>query len=315
MAEPEIRELRYFRAVAEDLNITRASERLGIAQPPLSRAMRGLESRLGVALFDRSDPRRISLTEAGETLLKESAQVLDSLDAAVRRTQRAGASAKTLVVTAKPSAATDLLNYVAQEFRDEPGAPEVRFEVSGLGEQVEWVLDGRADLAIIGSPHLDNPLAQEILLTEGRMAALPVGHELAGREVLGVDDLRGRVFTHRPGTSVAGSNYWSGQRDGQPAGTPIGPIVQDSAQMLEMIAVGQAIGLMPISFTLRNVRPDVVYRPVPDAEPYKMVVAWKPGNPSPWIAHYVEAAKRWAADQSSLDDSDRWTVGNCDEPA
>jgi DNA-binding transcriptional LysR family regulator len=313
MAEPEIRELRYFRAVAEDLNITRASERLGIAQPPLSRAMRGLERRLGVALFDRSDPRRISLTEAGETLLKESALVLDSLDAAVRRTQRAGSPAKTLVVTAKPSAATDLLNYVAQEFRDEPGAPAVRFEVSGLGEQVERVLDGRADLAIIGTPHLDNPLAQEILLTEGRMAALPVGHELASREVLGVDDLRGRVFTHRPGTTVAGSNYWSGQRDGQPPGTPIGPTVQDSAQMLEMIALGQAIALMPISFTLRNVRPDVVYVPVPDAEPYTMVVAWKPGNPSPWIAHYVEAAKRWAADQPSLDDADRWTVGNCDE--
>jgi DNA-binding transcriptional LysR family regulator len=314
MAEPEIRELRYFRAVAEDLNITRASERLGIAQPPLSRAMRGLESRLGVALFDRSDPRRISLTEAGETLLKESALVLDALDSAVRRTQRAG-SAKTLIVTAKPGAATDLLTYVASEFRDEPGAPEIRFEVTGLGEQVDAVLAGRADLAIIGSPHLDNSLAQEILLVEGRMAALPGGHELASREVLRVADLRGQIFTHRPGTTDAGRNFWSGQRDGQPAGTPLGPVVQDSAQMLEMIALGQAIALLPISFTLRSVRPEVVYRPVPDAEPYTMVIAWKPGNPSPWVARYVEAAKRWAAEQPSLDDSSRWSVGDCDELA
>jgi len=89
MPEPEIRELRYFRAVAEDLNITRAAERLGIAQPPLSRAMRQLERRLGVDLFDRSEAR-LSLTEAGETLLKEAALVLDALDDAVRRTQRAG---------------------------------------------------------------------------------------------------------------------------------------------------------------------------------------------------------------------------------
>ena len=71
MPEPEIRELRYFRAVAEDLNITRAAERLGIAQPPLSRAMRQLEHRLGVDLFDRSGPR-LALTAAGETLFKES---------------------------------------------------------------------------------------------------------------------------------------------------------------------------------------------------------------------------------------------------
>ncbi len=89
MPEPEIRELRYFRAVAEDLNITRAAERLGIAQPPLSRAMRQLERRLGVDLFDRTEAR-LSLTEAGETLVKEAAVVLDALDSAVRRTQRAG---------------------------------------------------------------------------------------------------------------------------------------------------------------------------------------------------------------------------------
>jgi DNA-binding transcriptional LysR family regulator len=89
MPEPEIRELRYFRAVAEDLNITRAAERLGIAQPPLSRAMRQLERRLGVDLFDRTEPR-LSLTEAGETLVKEAAVVLDALDSAVHRTQRAG---------------------------------------------------------------------------------------------------------------------------------------------------------------------------------------------------------------------------------
>lgn len=88
MPEPEIRELRYFRAVAEDLNITRAAERLGIAQPPLSRAMRQLERRLGVDLFDRTEAR-LSLTEAGETLVKEAAVVLDALDSAVRRTQRA----------------------------------------------------------------------------------------------------------------------------------------------------------------------------------------------------------------------------------
>ncbi|TWD83399.1 regulatory helix-turn-helix LysR family protein [Kribbella amoyensis] len=88
MPEPEIRELRYFQAVAEDLNITRAAERLGIAQPPLSRAMRQLERRVGVDLFDRSSAR-LALTEAGETLAAEAVAVLAALDAAVRKTQDA----------------------------------------------------------------------------------------------------------------------------------------------------------------------------------------------------------------------------------
>src|SRR3954468_13591177 len=82
MPEPEIRELRYFCAVAENLNITRAAERLGIAQPPLSRAIGQLERRLGVALFDRRG-QRLALTQAGEPLVKEAAVVLGALDSAV----------------------------------------------------------------------------------------------------------------------------------------------------------------------------------------------------------------------------------------
>src|SRR5688500_6350775 len=75
---PELRELRYFRAVAEDLNITRAAERLGIAQPPLSRAIRQLERRLGVDLFDRTG-HRLALTQAGEVLLKEAIAILGAV--------------------------------------------------------------------------------------------------------------------------------------------------------------------------------------------------------------------------------------------
>src|SRR5258707_7125527 len=86
----ETRELRYFVAVAEELHFGRAAQRLGIAQPPLSRAIRQLERRMGVTLIERTS-RRVRLTAAGEVLLHEGRQALNAVTAATRRAQRAGA--------------------------------------------------------------------------------------------------------------------------------------------------------------------------------------------------------------------------------
>jgi DNA-binding transcriptional LysR family regulator len=287
MPEPEIRELRYFRAVAEDLNITRAAERLGIAQPPLSRAMQRLEHRLGVPLFDRSGPR-LALTEAGETLLKESSLVFDALDSAVRRTQRAGLSSRALVVTAKPGVATELLHHLVAELRQSDELPGIQIVVSGFGEQADMVRDGRADVALVSRPFDDHGLETELLYTEPRVAALPVDHHLAASETLDSAALAGIPAPRWSGANEADHNYWSARPD-----DPVdGPIVQDSAQLLEVVAFGQAIALVPSSMAARNVRPDVVYRPVSDAEPYRMLVVWPAGSRSAEIARFVEAAVR-----------------------
>ncbi|HUR08121.1 MAG TPA: LysR family transcriptional regulator, partial [Nonomuraea sp.] len=97
----ETRELAYFAAVAEELHFGRAAGRLGIAQPPLSRAIQKLERRLGVTLFDRSG-RRVALTPAGEVLAREAAKALDAVAAAEQRTRRAGLIEPRLVVALKP---------------------------------------------------------------------------------------------------------------------------------------------------------------------------------------------------------------------
>ncbi|WP_409490988.1 LysR family transcriptional regulator [Amycolatopsis sp. cmx-11-12] len=281
MPDPEIRELRYFRAVAEDLNITRAASRLGIAQPPLSRAIRGLERRIGAELFDRTG-RRMALTPAGETLLAESAKVLAALDIAVRRTRRDG---NALVVTAKPGVATRLLHRVRERFQEDPAAAEIRVVVSGFGEQAELVRDGRADLAIAACVDGDG-LETELLTTEPRVAALAADHRLAGRGVLSVADLIAEPAPRWADSRVVERGYWLGHPDRRSDG----PVVRDTAQLLEVVSLGQAVALVPASLAAVNVRPDVVYLPVSDVTPYRTLALWRSGSRSSSIARFLRIA-------------------------
>jgi LysR family transcriptional regulator, benzoate and cis,cis-muconate-responsive activator of ben and cat genes len=272
----EVRELAYFRAVAEELNFSRAAARLGIAQPPLSRAISQLERRLGVRLFER-DTRQVSLTEAGEVLLVEAAHVLDAVAAATHRTQRAGRS---LVVTAKPGIATTLLREIVAAYR---GPLDVL--VSGYGEQVGLIHTGRADAALIGSPcraRHDHGLDAEPLTTEKRMAALPAGHPLAARQTLALADLAGQPLPRWRHERFDERDYW-------PSPAP-GPEVADASQLLEVVALGQAVALVPVSLADANPRADLVYRPVTDTTPYLISVIWPAGSHRKDLAAFVRTA-------------------------
>lgn len=275
----EVRELTYFRAVAEELNFSRAAQRLGIAQPPLSRAISQLERRLGVRLFER-DTRQVSLTDAGSVLLVEAAHVLDAVDAAVHRTQRAG---QTIVVTAKPGIASTLLRDVVATHEG-----QVEVLVSGYGEQLGLVRTGHADVALIGSPHRladRHGLDFEPLLTERRVAALPAGHPLVDRITLTVGDLTVFPMPRWRQADTAEHDYWSGQS------VPVdGPVVSDSSQLLEVVSLGQAVALVPTSLAEHNQRADLVYRPVTDASPYTVSIVWPTGSRNKELAGFVRTA-------------------------
>jgi DNA-binding transcriptional LysR family regulator len=283
MDDVEVRELRYFRAVAEELNFSRAAERLGMAQPPLSRAIRLLERRLGVQLFERTS-RHVELTSAGNILFAESAKALDAVTTAVRRTRRAGQQPSALVVIAKPGVATELLRRIADRHPD-----PVDIRVSGFGEQAAILRDGQADVALVGCPGGHGDLDVEVLFTEPRVAALPVRHELAGRSSLTCADFTGRATPSWPGASVADRAYWSGR---DVTGGPVtpGPVVHDSSQLLETVALGQAIALLPASFAAWHPRTDIAYRQVVDATPYSLALAWPAGARDLRIARFVRTA-------------------------
>ncbi|MFF5211459.1 LysR family transcriptional regulator [Streptosporangium sp. NPDC000396] len=296
MVDLEVRELRYFQAVAEELNFTRAARRLGIAQPPLSKAIRQMERRLDASLFER-DSHRVTLTPAGLRLLDEARLVLDAVSAAVHRTRRAARSA--LVITAKPCVATDLLRHIVSAVAALPDAPHVEVAVSGYGEQSGMVRDGRADLALLGSPYDLRGLDSEPLLAEPRMAALPRAHPLAARADLACRDLAGLPMPRWPSANAAERDYWAG-RDTFPGGErPTGPTVHDNSQLLEAVALGQAVALVPASFAERYARDDVVYRPVRDASEYTIAIAWREGLRDPWIARVLHTAVTVAAQRAT----------------
>ncbi|WP_344876733.1 LysR family transcriptional regulator [Allokutzneria multivorans] len=286
MADVEVRELRYFRAVADELNFSKAALRLGIAQPPLSRAIRQLERRVGVQLFVR-DTRQVALTPAGHALLAETGRVFDAVSAAVHRTRRAGQATPSVVVTAKAGVATELLRRVVRAYAEAPGAQAVEVVVSGYGEQAVMLRDGRADLALIGSPADHSGFDTEHLVSEPRVAALPAGHELAEREALHCKDLLGQPMSQWPESCHADRVYWAGRDHDLPTG---GPEIHDNSQLMENVALGLTVALIPRSLAEHTPRPDIVYRPVLDASPYTTVLAWPAGSTAPWIARFVQVA-------------------------
>jgi DNA-binding transcriptional LysR family regulator len=164
----ETRELAYFVAVAEACHFGQAARSLGIAQPPLSRAISRLERRLGVSLLQRTT-RRVSLTRAGEELLHEARRALEVIDAAAARTRRAAAPRLALVL--KPGTDAGLLPAILQAYRRQPDAVEVDVRTCGAGEQPELLRRGVADVAFVpalaelaGQPERMEGLAHEVLM-------------------------------------------------------------------------------------------------------------------------------------------------------
>jgi DNA-binding transcriptional LysR family regulator len=280
----ETRELRYFVAVAEELHFGRAARRLGIAQPPLSRAIRQLERRLGVDLLERTS-RQVRLTEAGATLLREGHAALDAVAAAERRTRRAALAAHGdpgLVLVTKAGASSELLAKLLGAYAAEPGAVAVEVLLCGVGEQERLLRDGRADVALLHRPFdATTGFDTEELTTEGQVVLLPAGHPLTTRSAVRLADV-----ADLPGLPMP---RWPGEQ-GTYADGP-GPIVRDHAQLLQLIALGRAAGVVPES-ARAHLGAGVAAVPVLDAPRVTTVIAWPPHSRSRAVASLVRAATR-----------------------
>jgi DNA-binding transcriptional LysR family regulator len=277
----EIRELRYFVAVAEELHFGKAAERLGIAQPPLSRTIAQLERQLGVTLLERTS-RTVVLTEAGAVLLSEGRAILSAVAAAERHTRQAVQRSPRLVLAVKAGITGDLLAKLLDAYRAEPGAAAVDLLLCEAHQHQKLLQAGQADVALLHLP-FDSAagLDTEILYTEGQVAVLPASHPLADRS-----QIRAAEVTALPELPMS---RWPGP-DGSYQEGP-GAEVRSLTQLFQLIALGRTTVIVPES-VVTDLRRDLVAVPVLDATPVTTVMAWQPESRLRAVADLVRVATR-----------------------
>ncbi|MFF5675382.1 LysR family transcriptional regulator [Streptomyces hygroscopicus] len=274
MIELETRELEYVVALADELHFGRAAARLSIAQPALSKAIRRIESRLGVQLFIRSS-RHVGLTPAGEALREHGRHALNAVSAAVRNARRAGDAQARLRLVLKPGGDAGLLSAILAEYAHQPAARQVDILFSGPADRTDFLRDGRADVGLLYAPFDDlDGLAHETLHAEDRVVIVPSGHRLAGHASVRMSDLEGETLP-----------CWKGV----PGSEGTGPEVADVVQMLHMIKVDRMIAVLPRSL-VEPVPAGLVCVPVTDAPPSRLVLAWNEEDRRPLVASFVTAA-------------------------
>src|SRR5215831_10620103 len=284
----DLRLVEYFVTVAEELHFGRAAERLHIAQPSLSQQIRRLENVIGVALLERNS-RGVRLTDAGETLLREGRKILSQAQYTIQATRAAGTAE--LAIGFYGSAANTLLPTVLAVFaKRHPSVTVSAHEL--LFGSIDVILNGTIDLAFTRLLPGQTELEVEILTYEKRLAVLPSTHPLAARESLTFADLNHESFIINPAIpNDPKPPRWLAEqrRHGLPG--RIAARATSVQEILTLVAAGRGIALVPEAVATQQLRANIVYLPVTDAEPAVVSLARRPGLTSPTVESFVSATR------------------------
>lgn len=237
----DLRHLRYFVAVAEELSFTTAAVRLHMAQPPLSRTIRSIEEELGVKLFERTT-RQVELTPAGRVLLEEARTILGGVDEAISKTRQAGRIDKHRIrIGFRPAASLPLLEPIVRSFRahfPQIVVDPVRIEWS---DQIECLLDGRADVAFVLEPVNHPDITVTPLLSAPRAVGMPRDHPLGNRSHVEIADLRFDAMAIPAGASPEWEQFWTASP--RPIDPSVGPAptVANADESLAVVLSGTAL--------------------------------------------------------------------------
>jgi DNA-binding transcriptional LysR family regulator len=286
MVDLDTRLLRAFVAVAEELNFTRAADRLFIAQQALSSQVRQLETRVGVKLFERTT-RRVSLTAAGEELLPHAVATLDALDAGMARLEAARrAERSTLRVGLSGTAMVPIVGATTRRFAERHPDVELTVANFGLNEPGAGLREGATDVAFVRPPFTSDGISMVTVIEEERYAVLPPDHPLAGRDHVRPEDIVNEPWIWVEGTDPETRAFWSLEafRGGRPlrGGTRVNSI----EEAFGAVAAGVAITCQAES-AVRAVGagfPQLRFVPLRGAPLAQVAVAWR-------TAHQIEVAR------------------------
>lgn len=294
----DVRRLRYFVAVAEEIHFGRAADRLHVAQPALSRQIAQLEAAIGAQLFDRTRSQ-IRLTMAGETLLPRARDILVQIAEAARLTRRAAEGLTGLIEIGFVGSATySVLPHILNEFR--AGHPDVELVLHAMNtSELRVALVQRRIDAAFARPGIDDrEIVNEPVLDEALIVALPQGHPLAAQESIAVADLAGCPFVlypRQPRPSFADTILGICHQAGF-----VPTVAQETMELqtaLGLIAVGAGVSLVPASVE-ESQRHGVAYRPIAGEAPRTALsLAYRRDNQTATLKLFCAAVRDAARQQ------------------
>jgi DNA-binding transcriptional LysR family regulator len=292
----ELRHLRSFLAVAEELHFSRAAARLHISQPPLSKQIRRLEDQLGARLFRRTK-RRVELTPAGQAFLTEARQTLAQAERAVRAAQRAErGELGQLVVGYLIAAAYGPLPDVIRMFRRRFPDVDLRLQNLRSVQQRHALLNRQIDVGFVRPQAADPRLVYEAIWRDSVVVALPASHPLTRRTIVDVSQLETELFV-LIAPEDAGAFYDQVLALCRSAGfTPrVAHRVPDLHAAIALVAAGLGIGPVPAAIQGFK-RKGVVYRPLrPHTFGVEMGLAWRRDDDSALVQQFRRVAREVAA--------------------
>ncbi|MGP3924634.1 LysR family transcriptional regulator [Streptomyces sp. 8N616] len=280
----DLRRLQYFVAVAEELHFGRAAARLHMTQPPLSRAIKQLETDLAAVLLHRS-PTGVTLTAAGAALYDEARTLLAQADQ-VRDRVAAAVGTATLTIGTLADSAEQAGTRLAAAYREHHPGIHIRIREADLADPTAGLRAGLADVALTRAPFDTTGIQTRILRSDPVGAVLRADDPLAHRDILRLDDLAGRAWFQLPdGTDPRWRAYWNGTTTGGPHRD--GPIVRTVHECLQSVLWNGTVGMAPRGYALPE---GLVTVPLADMPPSHLVIAWNTTDHSPLIRSLVDIA-------------------------
>lgn len=288
----ELRQLRYFVAVAEELHFRRAAERLHIAQPAVSKQVLNLEKELGVQLLYR-DKQRVRLTDAGRAFLEEAKKALEHAERAIDVANSAAKGKIGYLTVGFVSPATlSVLPRTVKVFQEHYPGVELELCRMTTAEQIEALHDGRIQAGLAREPafYEDDALDSKTVLREPLVLALPEAHPFSAEQQVSLSKLANEPFMmfSRPGEPGLYEKYRQAFRS---AGFTPKKVVKDTPHIQAILGfVAEGFGLMLMPASLQKLgRSGVVFRKLQDPTPeVDLAVIWRKGDDLPVLRNFLE---------------------------
>ncbi len=288
----ELRHLRYFVTLAEELHFGKAAEKLHIAQPPLSQQIRQLETELGFDLFHRTK-RKVELSEAGKAFLTEVQQIFRQLEQAIflgRQTSRGEIGQ--LVIGFVSSAAYNILPDILRNFRNHVSGVNLELHELTTDEQLRWFQLGRIDVGFVRPPVDENTYKSKIVFQESLIIALPQNHPLANQDKVSLQSLKNESFILFPRFLAPGLYDLIISFCQQVGFSP--KVAQEAIQMQTIVSlVAAEIGVAIVPESLQNLqRTGVAYKSfVEETALVSIAMIWRKDDVSVVLGRFLEVVE------------------------